>query len=57
MKRLLSISEMCELFNRKRNRIYVMEKMGLLPKAVKLNGRTIGWEEKDIEEVIKQQKN
>ncbi|MCG0075279.1 helix-turn-helix transcriptional regulator [Citrobacter braakii] len=48
---------MCELFNRKRNRIYVMEKMGLLPKAVKLNGRTIGWEEKDIEEFIKQQKN
>ncbi|MFZ5416807.1 AlpA family phage regulatory protein [Escherichia coli] len=54
--RLISIAEAESIFNRRRNWLYRMERDGVLPKAVKLNGRTIGWEEKDIEEFIKQQK-
>ena len=57
MTRLISIEEAEVTCNRRRNWLYVMERNGVLPKAVKLNGRTIGWEKKDIEDFIKSQKN
>ncbi|EBY3274944.1 helix-turn-helix domain-containing protein [Escherichia sp. M623] len=50
MQKLITITELCNLLNRKRNRVYVMEKRGILPPAVKVNGRTMGWLQKDIEE-------
>ncbi|EHR3332391.1 AlpA family phage regulatory protein [Salmonella enterica subsp. enterica serovar Senftenberg] len=57
MTRLISIREAELIFNRRRNWLYRMERDGVLPKAVKLNGRTIGWEKSDIEAFIKSRKN
>ncbi|EOF4701916.1 MULTISPECIES: helix-turn-helix transcriptional regulator [Klebsiella/Raoultella group] len=48
MEKLISIAQLAKMLNRHRTRIYVWQKEGILPPAVMLRGRTVGWRESDI---------
>lgn len=55
-EQLLTISNLCEMLNRKRCAVYRWEKEGKLPKAVKMGKRTLGWKATDIARWLEEQK-
>ncbi len=50
--RLLTIKQVCELVNRDRRTIWKWVKDGLFIEPIKMQGRTIGFREKDLIEWI-----
>lgn len=57
MDRIIGIQELARMLGRHRSRIHVYQKTGVLPPALMLNGRTIGWCESDILEWMKKNKH
>lgn len=46
--RIVSINELCQLLGKGRITIWRWEKNSILPKAIKVNGATLGWKESVI---------
>lgn len=56
-QKLVTISEVCEMFNRHRSTLWVWVDEGKFPKPIKLNGRTLGWKSEAIQDWLKQQED
>ena len=55
--KLLTIKDLCGMFNRQRSSIWVWVDKGMLPQPIKLNGRTLGWKNEVIQDWLKQQED
>ena len=53
--RIISITELCLLLSKSRVSIWRWERDKILPKAIKIQGRTIGWRESSILEWLESQ--
>ena len=53
--RIISIIELSRLLSKSRVSLWRWERDGILPKPIKVQGRTIGWREKTIVEWLERQ--
>lgn len=56
-KPLLKITDLMKLFGRGRTTIFEWTRNGYLPKPIMINGRTVGWNQEDINRVMRGEHN